>query len=439
MENSPSLQLYSNLAFELSVLVDGKECAVVDSTEARSNAPAIFFLGSMSRPTSEFDSGLQRWTAGLEKFLEDYQDYEGPAVMLNVSDLSCGGKISYEDLNAFLDMEDSISTISVQQKDADALWSNMYKSQIQSRTSVQSIYEDALAMCLPIEDEVALESVKSDQAFSNLYTLTNLRATQEVELSTLEKEKEMLQLQLLHVQEELGAKEQVGHGEAAKEKADNQQKIGVLEQEKQLLLIQLEQAQEDLESYYIQVNSKPESVDGRVSVAQKIKLLESTTSQKIAQHSNLLFDANFYEAQTGVKYAHFMHYKYLGWKQGYHPHPLFDTSYYLEQIESDLEAIGMPPLVHYLKVGILTSASICREFNDDFYRKNNPDVVAVGGVPIIHFLSFGWREARKPTAEFDCDWYLNQYSDVADSGKNPFIHYLLHGKIEGRRQNSSEV
>jgi GT2 family glycosyltransferase len=81
-----------------------------------------------------------------------------------------------------------------------------------------------------------------------------------------------------------------------------------------------------------------------------------------------------------------------GAAEGHDPHPLFDTSFYLEQY---------------------------------------PDVAASGLNPLRHYVECGAAEGHDPHPLFDTSFYLQQYPDVAAQGINPLRHYVEYGAAEG--------
>ena len=72
-------------------------------------------------------------------------------------------------------------------------------------------------------------------------------------------------------------------------------------------------------------------------------------------------------------------------------------------------------------------------FDRDWYLAQYPDVAAVGMDPVLHFVRYGTQERRSPGPNFDAGFYLETYPDVAAGGVNPLIHYLECGRAEGRR------
>ena len=74
-----------------------------------------------------------------------------------------------------------------------------------------------------------------------------------------------------------------------------------------------------------------------------------------------------------------------------------------------------------------------REFDEAFYRAQNPELNFETTEPLVHFLVTGWREGRDPASWFSVADYLADHEDVRREATNPFLHYLLHGRREGRR------
>ena len=144
--------------------------------------------------------------------------------------------------------------------------------------------------------------------------------------------------------------------------------------------------------------------------------------------THLSFDASYYmtarpdvltayvnagaEAGTGMNWAQFaeQHYNDFGWKEGYNPNAIFDTSEYLAA---------------------------------------NLDVLDAGVNPFQHYLQFGAYEKRAPSDSFisfeDFDWetYLGANSDLTDAGietaEDAYGHYVLFGQFEVRDGKPEEA
>lgn len=111
------------------------------------------------------------------------------------------------------------------------------------------------------------------------------------------------------------------------------------------------------------------------------------------------------EVGTGMSWAQFaeQHYNDFGWKEGYNPNAIFNTSEYLAA---------------------------------------NIDVLDAGVNPFQHYLQFGAYEKRAPSDSFisfeDFDWetYLAANSDLTDAGidtaEAAYGHYVIFGQFEVR-------
>lgn len=146
-----------------------------------------------------------------------------------------------------------------------------------------------------------------------------------------------------------------------------------------------------------------------------------------------LFDAAWYtERYNDVSLggvAPLRHYLMHGASEGRDPHPLFDTSYYLSQLNGEHPA---NPLFHYLASDPALTPSPHPLFDPAAYLAANPDVAESGANPLEHYVAFGGLEGRQPHARFDSHWYLSTYPDVAEAKINPLVHYLAAGAYEGR-------
>jgi GT2 family glycosyltransferase len=179
-----------------------------------------------------------------------------------------------------------------------------------------------------------------------------------------------------------------------------------------------------------------------------------------------LFDPEYYLRQIGTTVRQpLRHYLHEGWRQGYCPHPLFDTAYYLEQ-HPDVAAAGIAPLLHYLTQGATEERHPHPCFDTAFYRQQVADTA--GLPPLVHYLQSGGRydphplfattfyEQQCPAAArrginplvhylteggfcgfdphplFDSSFYLECHPDVARARQNPLLHFLMHGWREGR-------
>lgn len=71
-------------------------------------------------------------------------------------------------------------------------------------------------------------------------------------------------------------------------------------------------------------------------------------------------------------------------------------------------------------------------FDGEWYRSRNPDVDLSGLPPLEHYLLLGLALGRAPGPGFDPESYLDVYPDAAASGLPAILHYLRHGIAELR-------
>lgn len=161
---------------------------------------------------------------------------------------------------------------------------------------------------------------------------------------------------------------------------------------------------------------------------------------------NLLFDKNYYIMQISQLKGEPLpedfadHFRKKGWKLGLNPHPLFDTTFYVEQLSQPI--VG-DPISHFLEHGqhqFLSPHPLC---DINFYYNNRMDVRDAGIHPLIHYLQNGDRENLRMSPLFDDDGYNHVYVNTrgtADVGKTRepiLLHYLKFGWREGLRPHTS--
>ncbi|HNQ42499.1 MAG TPA: glycosyltransferase family 4 protein [Saprospiraceae bacterium] len=119
---------------------------------------------------------------------------------------------------------------------------------------------------------------------------------------------------------------------------------------------------------------------------------------KIFPHAQLITDAGlfsqpYYEKQCGKRFKNYRHavLHFLFWNgRKKSPHPLFDTSIYLQMYPVSKE-------YHY--------------------------------VPIVHYLSYGFREMYVPHPAFDVHYYCSQPWFNPDKSISPLQHYIENAKL----------
>jgi hypothetical protein len=140
--------------------------------------------------------------------------------------------------------------------------------------------------------------------------------------------------------------------------------------------------------------------------------LQTTGDRSLAPHP--LFDASFYVSQVeaddrqggkesrvsqGSPAELWLHYLRRGAVGGLSPHPLFSPRFYLSQVEG--EVLAEDALRHYLEVGYIMNLSPSDMFDEAFYKAAYPDVAANNVPGLLHYQLYGQREGRYRSADDD--------------------------------------
>ncbi len=72
-------------------------------------------------------------------------------------------------------------------------------------------------------------------------------------------------------------------------------------------------------------------------------------------------------------------------------------------------------------------------FDSKYYKNSNPDIDKLGMDPLKHFIRHGVLEGRNPIVDFDVKYYLNNNLDLNIAQINPLYHYITHGWLEKRK------
>ena len=156
-----------------------------------------------------------------------------------------------------------------------------------------------------------------------------------------------------------------------------------------------------------------------------------------------LFDGEYYFDNNVIPadMNPFTDYIENGWKLGLDPHPLFDTSYYLNK-NIDVRNEGVEPFQHYITQGYTERTNPNRDphplFDTSYYQENNADVVKANKNPLSHYIEDGYNEnfdTRDPNPLFDSSYYNQKNPDVVKEGMNPLVHYTQFGWQESRINN----
>lgn len=96
----------------------------------------------------------------------------------------------------------------------------------------------------------------------------------------------------------------------------------------------------------------------------------------------------------------FLTYASDGLRQGVSPGPLFNPELYRARAIAaglPLEGLSENPLVHWLQHGVAACIVPTERFDEEFYRRHNPDIAAADGWGFIHFALHGAQEGRAGT------------------------------------------
>jgi hypothetical protein len=85
-------------------------------------------------------------------------------------------------------------------------------------------------------------------------------------------------------------------------------------------------------------------------------------------------------------------------------------------------------LVHFIHYGVHEKRNPHPLFDTSYYLENNPDVARAGLNPLIHFIQIGAYEGRNPSASFNIARYLQENPEVSDAHVNPLIHFVMRAK-----------
>ena len=189
---------------------------------------------------------------------------------------------------------------------------------------------------------------------------------------------------------------------------------------------------------HYELNGKKENRDIKLSDEKKEKKYLTILNSEY-------FDAEWYENEYDISDSNLdsaKHYLKIGYKKGFNPGPNFNTLDYYE-VNSDVEASGMNPLLHYELNGKKEGRRL-KAFNEDEYSIiNDSDYFDAGWYvdnydisddvdPVNHYLKIGFKKGFNPGPNFNINEYYECNPDVKIAGVNPLIHYEQHGKHENR-------
>lgn len=160
------------------------------------------------------------------------------------------------------------------------------------------------------------------------------------------------------------------------------------------------------------------------SITLKNQITSLTNLTIIRPYFDKDWYCSYYQINLITKRFALIHYRFIGWKKGWQPHPLFDVTWYLHKYP-DVKNAKIDPLQHYVTYGWKENRSPHLLFNSPWYLMQNTDVARANIEPFLHYLMYGWKEGRQPHALFNPDWYLLQWHNL--SNIEPLAHYLSIG------------
>ena len=148
----------------------------------------------------------------------------------------------------------------------------------------------------------------------------------------------------------------------------------------------------------------------------------------------LLFSLDHYAEQVDREFGSLeeaiAHYDVEGQHEGADPHPLFDTSWYLERYP-EAAAPGSNPLLHFLELSPVEGQNPSPYFDTGYYYSQVPRLHKNGRNALVHYVDPEQRSAH-PNALFRDGYYREKTRKAATSAPTPLEHYLRYGREEGR-------
>lgn len=172
----------------------------------------------------------------------------------------------------------------------------------------------------------------------------------------------------------------------------------------------------------------------RSYIAQATKL-----PQALRLHKSILFDETYYhncypDVGTGPLIAE-LHYLRHGMFEGRNPHPLFDTNYYLNQV-NNFWRYGSDPITHFLNDGADQGINPHPLFDIRYYRSQRQQGSTEN--PLIEYLALGSACTVDPNPLFFSAHYHEQIG-LPDSGITLLQHYLATACTDRATTFSREI
>ncbi len=151
-----------------------------------------------------------------------------------------------------------------------------------------------------------------------------------------------------------------------------------------------------------------------------------------------LFDITYYKnqlsnlEQNSNSINYLIHFLLTKNSEVQSPHPLFDCNYYLSHSE-DCKNNNLNPLIHYLTRPTDFITFPHPLFDEKYYLSQFSDYINVSPKrPLENYILNGLKEPHSPHPLFDNEFYCNVYPDIFEVNLNPLVSYLTSGADGGR-------
>jgi len=178
--------------------------------------------------------------------------------------------------------------------------------------------------------------------------------------------------------------------------SDNVAEIGVMQGEKELLQLQLNQLQEELEHYY---SLKLETAQSSMKGIEKFEEVAKSPQQEPGRNGVDLEEKSgfslFGAAGALLTLTSRRNWILRGHTRYLRESGFFDEKWYLKEYP-DVAKSGLDPVEHYLRVGVSEGKNPSPNFDTRWYLQCYPDVAAAKMNPLLHYVKFGRHEGREP-------------------------------------------
>ncbi len=153
---------------------------------------------------------------------------------------------------------------------------------------------------------------------------------------------------------------------------------------------------------------------------------------RLGYDPNPLFSINYYtnnyQSKEALNPDPLSHYFHVGWRKEYNTHQLFDAKYFQESMNRKVDGFKYSPLQYLLENP--DSPSSHPLFDVSFYREQVKTELTVH--PVVDYIARGPNGSIDPHPLFSKKYYFQHAPDILIYNFDPLIHYLNSGYKEGR-------